>query len=221
MREVSPLELAASMTEAARTAGANDPQVHGADWQTAVVTAVNVDGTVDVGSIRARRLLSYSNPAVADLIAITQNGAGNWIALGRLAPAVSDEWTAYTPTVAGGGTATFTSRVGWYAKSGGRVFFGADIVVNAAGNGVAAVTVTAPSNIYRTTRQVFPCHSQSTTTAGAVMNGHAVALETGTGAVIDRISLSNDGAANRDNILNGTNLLTGARISITGWYREA
>ena len=130
-------------------------------------------------------------------------------------------YTSYTPTIAGGGTATFTSRTGWYYKLGKTVFFTAEFVVNAAGNGSAAVTVTAPSNIYRGTRQAIPCHTQSTTTSGAVMNGHAVSLATGTGAVIDRISVSNDGSSNRDNILNGTNLLPGAQVTISGWYREA
>ncbi|HEY9414458.1 MAG TPA: hypothetical protein VIQ30_06855, partial [Pseudonocardia sp.] len=121
-----------------------------------------------------------------------------------------------------GGTATYTSRTGFYYKLGKVVHFQAEFVVNAAGSGASAITITAPSSIYRTGgRQAFACHGQSTTTAGAVMNGHAVALESGTGTTIDRISLSNDGAANRDNILNGANLLAGARVTIQGWYREA
>ncbi|MFD9004514.1 hypothetical protein ACFV0T_26735 [Streptomyces sp. NPDC059582] len=131
-------------------------------------------------------------------------------------------WQTYTPTVAGQGTGTFTSRTGFYFKLGKLVFFQAEFVMNAAGTGTGTITVTAPSNIYRTGgRQTIPCHAQSTTTSGAVMNGHAVALETGTGAVIDRISVSNDGTTNRDNVLNGANLLTGARVTIEGWYREA
>lgn len=131
-------------------------------------------------------------------------------------------WQTYTPTVAGQGSGTFTSRTGFYYKLGKLVFFQAEFVMNAAGTGTGTVTVTAPSNIYRTGgRQNIPCHSQSTTTSGAVMNGNAVALETGTGAVIDRISVSNDGTTNRDNVLNGANLLTGARVTIEGWYREA
>lgn len=64
---------------------ASTPAVRGSDWQTAVVTAVNSDGTVDIGTVRARRLAAYQNPTVGDLIAVTQSGAGNWIALGRTA----------------------------------------------------------------------------------------------------------------------------------------
>lgn len=130
-------------------------------------------------------------------------------------------WTAYTPTVAGGGSATFTSRTGWYTRLGKLVHFTAEFVVNAAGSGTSPVTITAPTDVYRGTRQVIPCHTQSTTTSGAVMNGHAVALETGSGTVIDRISVSNDGSSNRDNVLNGSNLLAGARVTVSGFYREA
>ena len=130
-------------------------------------------------------------------------------------------FSTYTPTITGGGTATFTSRTGWSYKLGDMRYFTAEFVVGTAGSGASAVTITAPSSIYRGTRQVIPCHTQSTTTSGAVMNGHAVALATGTGAVIDRISVSNDGATNRDNILNGTNLLAGAQVTVSGWYREA
>lgn len=130
-------------------------------------------------------------------------------------------WTTYTPTVAGHGSGTFTSRTGYYYKLGKLVYFTAEFVMNAAGTGSSTVTITAPSNIYRTTRQAFPCHSQSTNTSGAVMNGHAVALTTGSGAVIDRISVSNDGSTNRDTILQGSFLLAGATVTISGWYREA
>ncbi|MFD7855135.1 hypothetical protein ACFV6B_12740 [Streptomyces microflavus] len=150
---------------------------------------------------------------------IVLNAAHTWIT-GRMT-VTNTTFTAYTPTVAGGGSATFTSRTGWYYKLGKMVYFNAEFVVASPGSGSSAVTITAPSSIYRGARQSFPAHGQSTTTSGAVMNGHAVAIESGSGAVIDRISLSNDGASNRDNILNGTNLLATARVSISGWYREA
>ncbi|MGO1025568.1 hypothetical protein ACTOXX_33895 [Streptomyces rubiginosohelvolus] len=151
--------------------------------------------------------------------------AGNATIGGTLSTAelavTATTFTPYTPTVAGGGSATYTSRTGWFYKLGKMVYFAAEFVVASPGSGSSAVTITAPSSIYRGARQSFAAHGQSTTTSGAVMNGHAVAIETGSGAVIDRISLSNDGASNRDNILNGTNLLATARVSISGWYREA
>ncbi|MFE2497077.1 hypothetical protein [Streptomyces scopuliridis] len=82
--EATGADLAAGLVQAARTAGATDPQVRGADWQTAVVTAVNSDGTVSVGTIRARRLDAYQGATVGDLIEIGQNSSKNWVARGRL-----------------------------------------------------------------------------------------------------------------------------------------
>lgn len=86
---VSHLDLAAGIAQAARQAGRDDPAVRGADWQTAVVTAVNADGTVNVGTIKARRLESYLVPTVGDQIIISRSGAGNWVAVGRTATAAS------------------------------------------------------------------------------------------------------------------------------------
>lgn len=81
--EASGADLAAALLGAARTAGAADPTVRGADWRTGTVTAVPGDGTVEVGTVRARCLDSYSTPTVGDQVVISQSGTGNWIALGR------------------------------------------------------------------------------------------------------------------------------------------
>ncbi|WP_228981290.1 hypothetical protein [Streptomyces sp. DH12] len=140
--------------------------------------------------------------------------------VGQLA-ADTTTWTAYTPTVAGGGTATYTARTGWYYKLGKIVFFSAEFTVGTAGSGASLVTVTTPTAIDRTTRQVFPLHAKGAWTSGMAGNGNAVSLETGSGNVIDHLSMSNDNAQNRDGVLAGVNLLSTARISITGWYREA
>lgn len=92
----SPLALASGIASAAVQAGQDTPAVRGADWQTAVVTAVDsTPGTVDIGSVRARRLDAYANPAIGDQIIITQSGSGNWVALGRLS-AVARAWTPFT-----------------------------------------------------------------------------------------------------------------------------
>ncbi|MFF1916221.1 hypothetical protein ACFVYE_32460 [Streptomyces sp. NPDC058239] len=130
-------------------------------------------------------------------------------------------FTAYTPTVSNGGSATYSSRTGWYYKLGKMVYFTAEFVASADGSGTTAITVTAPSSIYRGTRQLFTCHAQGIYVSGLVANGNAVALDTGSGNVIDRISVSNNGTANRDNILNGSQLLNGATVTIQGCYREA
>lgn len=92
----SPLQLAQGIAAASRQAGHDDPAVRGADWQTGTVTAVNSDGTVDVGTIRARRIAdAYPAPAVGDQVVISQSGTGNWIALGRTA-STTRAWTPFT-----------------------------------------------------------------------------------------------------------------------------
>lgn len=74
----------AVLDEAKRKAAA-DPNVRGANFRYAVVTAVNTNGTVSVGDIRARRHVTYTVPAVGDQVVIMQSGNRNWICLGRLA----------------------------------------------------------------------------------------------------------------------------------------
>lgn len=128
-------------------------------------------------------------------------------------------FTTYTPTVANGGTATFTTRTGWYYRLGSMVFFNVELLVNAAGSGASFVTITAPTGIDRTTRQVVPAQGRSVFTAGIAANGSATALTTGAGAVFDEIVMSNDNALNRDGLLTGAALLAGARLTLSGWYR--
>ena len=107
--------LAAAIADTARQQGATAPEVRGADWHTAQVTAVGTDGTVDCGTIRARRLDSYTNPSVGDLVTICRSGAGNWIALGRLATTGDGAYLSYTPAWTGAtnptlGNGTLTGR---------------------------------------------------------------------------------------------------------------
>lgn len=85
-----PLGMAAAIAAAARQAGRDDPEVRRADVQSGTVTAVGVTaGTVDVGSIRARRLESYLSPTVGDQVLLVQSGTGNWWAVGRIAGALA------------------------------------------------------------------------------------------------------------------------------------
>jgi hypothetical protein len=66
--------------------GAGTPSVRGAQWRMAEVATVGGDGTVTTtDGIVARRLESYQTPASGDLIAITSNGSGGYIAWGRTA----------------------------------------------------------------------------------------------------------------------------------------
>ena len=78
--------LTAALQKSAKKAGEQAPSVRGADWRLATVTAVNAGGTVDADGIPGiRRLKSYTTPAVADVIVISQSSNGNWIAIGPLA----------------------------------------------------------------------------------------------------------------------------------------
>ena len=95
IRQATPADLAHAMVGAATTAGATSTAVRGADWRLGIVTAVGA-GTVDVGQIRARRLDSYTLPTVGDQIVITQNSAGNWLAIGRTAANDSGVWNTLT-----------------------------------------------------------------------------------------------------------------------------
>ncbi|MEU3613536.1 hypothetical protein ABZ725_14630 [Streptomyces sp. NPDC006872] len=88
-------DLAAAVQRAMVRTGQSTPAVRGADWETATVTAVNADGTVDAGGIEdIRRMADYQAPAVGDLIKVTQSSAGNWLAEGRMVPATGDAWTS-------------------------------------------------------------------------------------------------------------------------------
>jgi hypothetical protein len=214
--EVSPLQLAAGITLAARQAGATDPTVRRADWQTAVVTSVNTDGTVDIGNVRARRLDTYVNPAVGDTVMVTQSGSGNWAALGRLAPSADADWTAYTPTVTGSGSATWSVRDGWYKRIGAMTFVGIYLAASAVGSGSSNVVVSLPTTPYRGSanrRQVIPCYAGSLSTSSGT--GSALILAGGVGAQIDQIQNAANG------IVTGSSITGSTAITITGSYREA
>lgn len=90
-------EFADALRQQVLQTGESAPTVRGSDWRTGPVTAVNSDGTVNLGAIRARRLDSYLNPAVGDLVAVSQSGNGNWIVIGRCATSADGPWVSYTP----------------------------------------------------------------------------------------------------------------------------
>ena len=121
-------------------------------------------------------------------------------------------WQSYTPGVNGGGSVTWTTRTGWWYQVGDMVFFTAYLVVNAAGTGSSIFQVMAPTDIYRGTRQVV---GMSVENGGLNGHSHAVAFTGSTGPTWDRLR-SYDG----QNII-GSDLLSGALITIEGWYRKA
>jgi hypothetical protein len=132
--------------------------------------------------------------------------------------------TTYTPAVTGGGTATWTTRTGYYWKLGKMVFVVIYLVVNAAGSGTSALEVDLPSNPDRSTRQVLTLHGETITVGGAgaatIRGGEALWYPTGTGATSDRLRVIDADGDGSNNIL-GEDLKAGAVLSIQGWYREA
>lgn len=132
-------------------------------------------------------------------------------------------WTTYTPTVANGGTVTWTSRTGYYYKLGKIVFVCIYLNVNAAGSGTSLVSIDMPSSVERTNRQALTLHVETVGANGnatsSIRGGECVFFTGGTGATSDRLRVDN-GTANESNI-QGADLLAGGLITIQGWYREA
>lgn len=181
------------------------------------VDRLTVSAAGDVTAAGALNAASVTASGAVAAASVTASGAvqGDSLAV------TSTTFTTYTPTVVGGGSATYTTRTGWYYKLGKMVYFNAEFVVGTAGSGTTNVTITAPSSIHRGGRQVFPVHARGAYLFGLAGNGHAYTYETGSGAVIDQITVSNDNGQNRDGILNGVALVADARVTIQGWYREA
>jgi hypothetical protein len=151
--------------------------------------------------------------------------AGQVLTAAQLNDVTQSAVSSYVPTVANGGTVTWTTRTGWYYTFGAAhmVFFACYLVVNVAGSGTTQITVTAPTNIDRTTRQVIGGHmeipSGSVNTNLGPMSAVAFAAgEGGTGAIIDR--LRGETAAGSLNI-RGVDLVAAAIITLTGCYRAA
>jgi hypothetical protein len=119
---------------------------------------------------------------------------------------------SYTPTVNGGGAVTWSTRTGWYWEMGDLVFMTAYLVPDVAGTGSSIVQVTAPTNIYRGTRQVMGLSSEN---AGVNGHGHVVSFTGSTGATWDRMR-TYDG----QNVV-GSDLFSGGLIVVQGWYRKA
>lgn len=88
-------DVVAALERKARRTGERTPSVRGSDWRTAVVTAVNADGTVEADGFTWRRAETYQAPAEDDFIVVSQSSNGNLIAHGRLAgtTAPNGAWT--------------------------------------------------------------------------------------------------------------------------------
>jgi hypothetical protein len=117
-------------------------------------------------------------------------GLANMNVSGSLTVGTTD-WTSYTPTVGGGGSATFGIRTGWYYQLGDLVYVEAYITLSAAGSGTSPITVSLPSEPYRGTaqfRQVVSGYGggiaagSNTSISGSFCG---LVLASGTGAMLD------------------------------------
>ncbi|MGW9237979.1 hypothetical protein FKO01_19770 [Mesorhizobium sp. B2-3-3] len=109
-------DLAAALRRRTLQAAAAEPAVRGANWRLATVATVGTNGTVTTtDAIVARRLESYINPAVGDLIRIDVSGAGSWTTPGRTATTTPPGWTSYTPSW---GAATTDPVIGNAVRTG-------------------------------------------------------------------------------------------------------
>ncbi|MFE7106648.1 hypothetical protein ACFU98_35415 [Streptomyces sp. NPDC057575] len=115
--------LADALARQAADIGASTPAVRGGDWRLATVATVGTDGTITTtDGIVARRLESYTNPAVGDLIRIDVSSSGGWTTPGRTAGAVTDPtWTSYTPVWT---AATTAPSIGNGVRSGRYMLLG-------------------------------------------------------------------------------------------------
>lgn len=64
-----------------------------------------------------------------------------------MGPSVVTDWEAYTPTISGGGTATFTTNTAKYRRVGTCMEITGQLIVNAAGNGTSTVTISIPAGL--------------------------------------------------------------------------
>lgn len=201
-----------------------DPLVRGADWRTATVATVGTDGTITTSDgIPCRRMAAYTHPAVGDQVVISRSGAGNWRAEGLLAGAADTEYAAWTPTVTGGGSATYSIREGWWKRWGSSIYVYGMVRCNAAGSGSTNLTMNLPVEPWRGSagagrRQLLLGYAGSITASTNSAGGgpmSVIVLDGGSGANVDQLRDRNDVQ------LKGQNLSANTVFLIEGWYREA
>lgn len=203
-----------------------DPEIQvlntgsGTDPRVMILGPGRVDGP---GSSNARIRISSAVGGRASVDIDAFNGVADLTLSGLVTSYAGNQFTTYVPVVGNAGTATWTTRTGWYQKFGKFTYFNAYLVVNAAGSGTSPITLTAPVDIDRTTRQQAAANCEMLTRAGVgpfAATGAAVALTTGSGNVFDRLRVTKDAATARIDNVNGEDLGSGTVISVQGWIRE-
>lgn len=161
-----------------------------------------------------------SAPTEIDLVAaLTTIGNTFFDANGVI---TSYDINTFTPTVGNDGSATYSTRTGWWVQMGPLRYVLIYLVVNAAGSGTGIVTVSVPFNVDRSTRQTLAMHTESVGPNGShIGNGQAVFFVGGTGGVADRLRTSSNDATNRDSNITGADMLAGGIITIEGFLRAA
>lgn len=133
---------------------------------------------------------------------------------GQITEYDADNFDTWTPTISGGGAATFTTRNGFWQRIGKMVFVRVYVVVNVAGSGAANVTFDLPVTPYRSggRQNIAGCARDGGVVAGPC---GALVFAGGAGATIDRIVNS----AGTD--VTGALLTAGSIWTFEGWIREA
>ncbi|MFB7244653.1 hypothetical protein ACFCYX_19595 [Streptomyces populi] len=129
----------------------------------------------------------------------------------------NNTFSTFVPNVTNSGTATWTTRTGWYMKIGKMVYVAMHFVVNAAGSGASTVAIDAPSTLSGATDQILLTHFQ----AASTRVGYTVKFSGSDSVTLDRVRVQDGGAADTVSNLTGAMLTTGAVLVIQGWYREA
>ena len=173
-------------------------------------TIINTQETASTGLI-----VDQVTGATGSAMSLRKNGVSQLTVdpNGDIVTYSNNSFDTFTPTVTGGGAATFSTSSGLWARIGKMIFININLIVNVAGSGGAAVSVAGPTTIARSTRQLIPAHCGGVAGPGAGEYS-ALCFTGGAGAVIDRLS--------RGGVdLVGANLSAGANIVIEGWFREA
>lgn len=130
-------------------------------------------------------------------------------------------WNVYSPTVTGGGSATFSARTGrWKRTAPQCVDFIVFLEVSSAGSGTDNVQVDMPTDINRATRQTAQLSIEGAAGGGgSLRSGYAVSLTSQAGPTWDRLRFADGVDSHLDN-LTGAALASGMLISIQGFYQE-
>lgn len=122
------------------------------------------------------------------------------------------DWADWTPTISGGGAATYSASGRWRRIGERTVAFTVQFSILVAGTGSSNVMWTLPTSPSRARRWVFPGAQEG---GNAKVGLYAVTFTGGSGTTVDRVR--HNGATN----LVGTDLAAGAIFTFSGVYEEA